>query len=193
MLDLKMDKRTSGAQAADALRCEILSGRIPDGAEISQVELAEGLGLSRMPIREALSALEVEGVVERLDNRRTRAIGMKCENRFSRFSLLERMTCLALSALSASAREELSVYWRDAPDTPDAHLRFHDALYKRCPDAFLRQLYRRVFRGFLEYCLQNGRGEIGKDDMASALSGVGQNANDAQSAISRYYTRVDER
>lgn len=40
------------------VRQAILSGDIPAGAQISQVRLAEELGVSRIPLREALRLLE---------------------------------------------------------------------------------------------------------------------------------------
>ena len=66
-----MDRRTSGEQAADVIRREILLGRIGDREELNQVELANTLGISRMPVRDALKQLENECFIERLGNRHT--------------------------------------------------------------------------------------------------------------------------
>jgi DNA-binding GntR family transcriptional regulator len=52
------------------LREEILDGRLPPGEELSQVQLATALGVSRGPLREALRLLEREGLVEAEPNRR---------------------------------------------------------------------------------------------------------------------------
>lgn len=49
--------------AIEALRELIARRQLPPGAQIRQVELAERLGLSRSPLRQALSALETEGLV----------------------------------------------------------------------------------------------------------------------------------
>ena len=46
----------------NALRDAILSGQIASGTELTQVELAESLGVSRMPVREALIILEYQGL-----------------------------------------------------------------------------------------------------------------------------------
>lgn len=53
----------------DILRKEILSGKIPDGREITQEQIAQELNISRMPVREALQVLEMEGLIVRLRNR----------------------------------------------------------------------------------------------------------------------------
>jgi DNA-binding GntR family transcriptional regulator len=56
---------------ADELRQDILHGRIAGGLELRQEELAERFGTSRIPVREAMQALERDGLVVVLPNRRT--------------------------------------------------------------------------------------------------------------------------
>lgn len=56
-------RRSSGAQAAEYLRTLILDGRLRPGERVPQDEVAEALGVSRIPVREALIALEREGWV----------------------------------------------------------------------------------------------------------------------------------
>jgi DNA-binding GntR family transcriptional regulator len=50
-------------EAIEALRGMIVRRQLQPGAQIRQVELAGRLGLSRSPLRQALSALETEGLV----------------------------------------------------------------------------------------------------------------------------------
>lgn len=54
------------------LRSLILDGVFPPGAMLSQVKLAESLGVSRIPLREALRMLQQEGLVEAEHNQRAR-------------------------------------------------------------------------------------------------------------------------
>ncbi len=51
------------------IRYQILSGAMKAGDELTQESIAEQLGLSRMPVREALQSLEQEGFLVRLPNR----------------------------------------------------------------------------------------------------------------------------
>lgn len=51
-------------KAYQTLRAGILDGTYEPTERLGEVELAEGLGLSRTPVREALRRLEVEGLVE---------------------------------------------------------------------------------------------------------------------------------
>lgn len=56
--------RQAAEQAARSLREDILSGSLPAGTRLGEADLAERLSVSRTPIREALSRLSAEGLVE---------------------------------------------------------------------------------------------------------------------------------
>lgn len=67
---------TSGAnisnEVAERLREAIDSGQYPSGMHLVERRLADQLGVSHVPIREALARLETEGLVERLPRRGSR-------------------------------------------------------------------------------------------------------------------------
>jgi acyl-CoA synthetase (AMP-forming)/AMP-acid ligase II/DNA-binding GntR family transcriptional regulator len=52
-----------GNQIADTLRREILLGRLPSGTRVSQQQLCDQFGTSRMPVRDALRELVHEGLM----------------------------------------------------------------------------------------------------------------------------------
>jgi DNA-binding GntR family transcriptional regulator len=60
---LAIDKRPLDAQAADALREEIVRGRIAAGSRLTEQELAGAMGLSRGTVRAALAQLVRDGLV----------------------------------------------------------------------------------------------------------------------------------
>lgn len=72
-------ERRSGAPAAQEaharLRALVLDGTIPLGAEVNQVGIAERLGMSRTPIREAIRMLQEEGLVDAEPWKRARVVG----------------------------------------------------------------------------------------------------------------------
>lgn len=61
------------SSVVEALQQAILSGQIPANTEMTQNELAESLGVSRMPVREALMILEYQGLIIRLPNNHVKA------------------------------------------------------------------------------------------------------------------------
>lgn len=54
-------RRTTGDYVAECLRDAIRSGALQEGIELNQVVIAEHFGVSRIPVREAVSTLEAEG------------------------------------------------------------------------------------------------------------------------------------
>ena len=62
----------AAGRVADYLRRAILDGSIAPGEWIRQEEVAERLGASRLPVREALRMLEAEGLTEHERNRGAR-------------------------------------------------------------------------------------------------------------------------
>ncbi|GGN28703.1 transcriptional regulator [Lentzea pudingi] len=71
--------RPSGAPAAHVahahLRALVLDGAIPPGAVMNQVDIADRLGMSRTPVREAIRMLQEEGLVEAEPFKRARVVG----------------------------------------------------------------------------------------------------------------------
>jgi DNA-binding GntR family transcriptional regulator len=58
-----IERRTVAAEAAEILRQRILSGELRAGQPIRQEQIAQEMGVSRIPLREALKQLEAEGFV----------------------------------------------------------------------------------------------------------------------------------
>ncbi|MDE7016304.1 MAG: GntR family transcriptional regulator [Lachnospiraceae bacterium] len=65
--------RKKQGSIVEVIRNAILSGSIQAGTEMTQNELAQDLGVSRMPVREALILLEYQGLVRRLPNNHVQA------------------------------------------------------------------------------------------------------------------------
>jgi DNA-binding GntR family transcriptional regulator len=59
-------------RVADHLRTAILRGRIGPGERVRQEDIAQQLGASRLPVREALQMLAAEGLVEHEPNKGAR-------------------------------------------------------------------------------------------------------------------------
>lgn len=106
-------------QAAAALRREIYAGELADGTELRQEDVAEQLGISRLPVREAMQQLQNEGLLERLPNRHVRVVGVTAERLRQSFAVLAAMEC-ELFALAAAALRENGL--PDPAQDADFHL-----------------------------------------------------------------------
>jgi DNA-binding GntR family transcriptional regulator len=102
---------TSAERALESLREDILRGVLAAGARLGEVELAARLGVSRTPVREALSRLAAEGLVELAPNRGARVASWsvdELEGVFALRSLLEpQLTALAVPHATAADLDEL--------------------------------------------------------------------------------------
>jgi DNA-binding GntR family transcriptional regulator len=100
-------------RAAGAVRELILHGEFAAGARLGEAELAERLGVSRTPVREALTRLAAEGLVEIVPNRGARVSSWtvaELEEVFDLRAALEpRLTALAVPHASAEDVDELEV------------------------------------------------------------------------------------
>ncbi|CCH89456.1 Transcriptional regulator, GntR family [Modestobacter italicus] len=130
---------TSAERALDTLREDILRGALPAGARLGEVELAERLGVSRTPVREALSRLAAEGLVELVPNRGARVASWtvdELEGVFALRSLLEpQLTALAVphaTAADLDALDDLAARMVDLGDRdPDALVPLNRAFHGR--------------------------------------------------------------
>ncbi len=62
-----------------SLRHAIMTGQVPPGLPVTVAGVSEALGVSSMPVREALHLLVADGALEYLDNRRVRVPDMTPE------------------------------------------------------------------------------------------------------------------
>lgn len=130
---------------ADQIREEILSGAMSDGTELTQEQLAQLLGVSRMPIREALQILELEGFLLRLPNRRVRVVGRSPQSVAQALRLTAAVE-VEIALLLAEQGPPLS----PAPD-PAADGAFHRWLSDQLDNPYLRQVHEKLLRGYPDY------------------------------------------
>lgn len=164
-------------EAYDAILDNILSGSFPSGSVVSEVSLAKDLNVSRTPVRQALTRLAKEGLIEHRAGRKPRIA------HFSREDVIEiyDMRLLLESAATQRAARRmdprlLADLTRDAdelaaaangPDWTkkalDFDQRFHDAVAAASGNRRLRQeiaKYRLLVRAF---CRMTGNSENLRD------------------------------
>ncbi|MFP5342191.1 MAG: GntR family transcriptional regulator [Candidatus Limnocylindria bacterium] len=120
-----------------AVRNAILSGVMAPGARLRQEELADVFGTSRIPVREALRALEYEGLVTSEPHRGFTVTALDADDVEEvydlRILLESEAVRLALPLLTDDDLEELEVLFRTMQEagTPDAQLAARERFYVR--------------------------------------------------------------
>ena len=135
------------------LRDCILDGRLPPGTKLSQVALAEQLGVSRTPLREVLRMLQEEGFVEFEPNQRMRVAGLdpaELDGDYACRILLETlalsMTLQSIGSRERRAAARLLASMRRAARSEDfaswfaAHHAYHRVMTSGAGEPLLRQL-----------------------------------------------------
>jgi DNA-binding GntR family transcriptional regulator len=136
-------RTTLTLEAYRALRRAILNRRYPPGTKLVVRELAEALGLSPTPVKEALAALEREGLVRAIPHRGYQVPAPGLEDIREIYELREALEGLAarLAALKGGADlldrlQELLLRQREAAAQGDLEaygdldLAFHHALWE---------------------------------------------------------------
>jgi GntR family transcriptional regulator, vanillate catabolism transcriptional regulator len=129
------------------LRESILSHEIPPGARLVQTELAERLGVSRTPLREAIRLLEQDGLVQVADGNRTvEVVRLSRRDIVELYAIREVIDGLAARTLARrgmddAAREAISTHLAGMEQATDpfkgedyfvAHVNFHAAIIEQC-------------------------------------------------------------
>ncbi|WP_194300126.1 GntR family transcriptional regulator [Acetobacter musti] len=100
MIDDDMSHQPLAATArriADALRYDILAGTLAPGTRIRQEDLSAHFGASRIPVREALKALQSEGLLRLKANTGAWVASMNQAECLEIYKIRERIEPLALS------------------------------------------------------------------------------------------------
>ena len=98
-------RRTLAEEAAETLREFILLGKMAPGTAVPERDLAEALGVSRTPLREALRLLEIEGLVEYSATRRPRVADPSLDELTQYISVLGALEGLAGETACAEATD----------------------------------------------------------------------------------------
>jgi DNA-binding GntR family transcriptional regulator len=157
-MDVIKAKQTKD-QIVDIIRKEIINGNFKNGMKITQVEMANHLGVSRMPIREAFLILENEGFLKRLPNRHIEIVGLKNKNvlRYIHFlSLIEKDLIDQIrnenidfdKIINQNSLLQKSVNKQIIYD-------FHLSLSLAIDDVYISNVHHQLLGGLFDYCLFN--------------------------------------
>ena len=143
----------------DQMRNMILSGEMPLGSKIREVELAERFGVSRGPIRESLRSLEHLGLVVREPRKSAHVVSVRESDVEELFALREAIEVLAVrrslelnrdsvvSAIQASLRdlEETTASADErGSEMVEADIHFHGIFYEAAENQRLLSVWRNL-------------------------------------------------
>jgi DNA-binding GntR family transcriptional regulator len=123
-------KRPSRALVRDeihaSLRGWIIGGVLRPGERVRDVDIADQLGVSRTPVREALRRLEDEGLIETEANRWTRVSLVDVDAAEQIYPIVRVLECLALELTGLSMATGALAELRDANERMEAALERND-------------------------------------------------------------------
>lgn len=134
------NENTAAEAALVRLRDRILTGELEPGTKLNQTSLAQDLGMSRIPVRDAIRALAAEGLVTH-DPRRTAVVAPVSLSDLSelyelRIAVEPHASALALDYISPEAVESLRLDLQTMGTAEDSsawletHDQFHASLYR---------------------------------------------------------------
>lgn len=155
-------RKTLASQVTERLRAMILSGDLAMGSRLRQEQLAAVLGVSRVPVREALNQLEAEGLVSVEPNKGAVVSGISVEALSEMYELrahieywllglaIPKLTeadfLAAERVLDDMRSESLPTHWTSQ------NWEFHATLYRPANRAqsleILDKLYKNTYRHF---------------------------------------------
>ncbi|MCB1004397.1 MAG: GntR family transcriptional regulator [Acidimicrobiales bacterium] len=104
---MAIDRRTAGEQAAEQIRLMVWQGDLRAGDRLNQEDLAERLGVSRIPVREALLQLEHEGLIDMTPHRGAFVHALRAEDVLDHYELYGLIYGFALRRTTERADPEV--------------------------------------------------------------------------------------
>ena len=184
-----------------AIRSEILAGNMRPGEELTQEMIAEQLGVSRMPVREALQSLAQEGLIVRLPNRHMQVAAMEEKQVRDTFRMAAAMETEILLMIPEEKRGELLLRLSELAETvgsgvreaaAGAEMAWHKHALASLKNSYIHQLFLRLLDSYVSYAVERvKRGNAAAElltDVGAALASGDEGA--LRAAMNCYYGRM---
>ncbi len=157
--------KNASVAATEVIRQAILDGRLPPGRRLKEEELANELGISRTPVREALLMLQAEGLVDATPNRGATVRSHSVEDMNDLYQLRALLEGYAARRAATGLTDEAIAALRESCDRFDAllgdetemhmlvkeNLFFHQTILEGAGSARLATMVRQVIELPLVY------------------------------------------
>lgn len=137
------EPRLLSEDIADSIKAAIIKGKFKPGEKISEGDLAESMGISRTPLREAFRKLENEGFIEIIRRKGAVVTGISTREVNDLYEIKSTLEGLAARLASANMKdkdikklEKINDELKDHIDRNDleafyrAHTKFHEVFVK---------------------------------------------------------------
>lgn len=153
LYDQRKENKSLSTLIFEKIREDILEKKYKPGDKLIEVKLAEELGVSRTPVREALKQMELDGLVENIPNRGVIVKGISDQDILDIYTI---RTCIeALVAQWAAERisdqemkeieeifdlMEFYTMKNDVEKLFELNTKFHETLYKATKSRYLEHM-----------------------------------------------------
>lgn len=184
-----------------AIRSEILAGNMRPGEELTQELIAEQLGVSRMPVREALQSLAQEGLIVRLPNRHMQVAAMEEKQVRDTFRMAAAMETEILLMIPEEKRDELLLRLSELAETSGsgerkaaagAEMAWHKHALASLKNSYIHQLFLRLLDSYVSYAVERvKRGNAAAEQLTDVGAALASGDEEAlRAAMNRYYGRM---
>jgi len=173
----------------ESLREAINLGRLRPGERLMEIQLAEEMGVSRTPVREAIRKLELEGFVAMVPRKGAYVAGISVKDIVDVFEIRSSLEALAAGlAAERITDEEMELLERSLVEISefstdenikaivDGDINFHDIIYKASRNQRLVQiithLQEQIHRFRMTSLSQPGRTKIALDEHKSIVEAI---------------------
>lgn len=194
-----LQQRTTPDGVYRVLRAAILDGSLAPGSQLREAHIAADLGISRAPLREALSKLEEDGLVVKVPFRGAFVAEVGAETIAEiaslRFLVEPYAAELSAAALRGPAKQELSTAVKalhqatrkgDIPASIDAHLQFHRLFYVHSAHGILQDLWTGWESKLRLFLAVDHRSYDNLDEVARAHAGLAEMVSDGDMDVFRH-------
>jgi len=190
---------------AETIRNEILSGNMEPGEELTQELLAEMLGVSRMPVREALQMLEQEGFIERLPNRHMVVAELDADKIRGIIRMVAAMEIEIISQGIGTEGEEpdqvlefmgAAIRSNDCRQAMELELEYHTSLAKILKNTYLEQMFTKALEGYIRFLIEKREHNVRQSYDCLKLINEHRHQGDPDAAgrlLREYYQILTER
>ncbi len=155
LFDQKKENKSLTSIIFEKIREDILNGMYNPGEKIVEAKLADELGVSRTPVREALKQLELDGLVENIPNRGVIVKGVTAQDIMDIYTIRETIEAIAAKwSVERMSQEDLDslkeiyelmefyTFKKDVDKIFELNTKFHELIYSATNSRFLEHVLR---------------------------------------------------